>query len=100
LYIDIRVDDIVSMERIKSAAVRYPEGTGLRLSFGEDHSVAIDGVPKHVDAHLLEMGFVTEDNRFVTRSEAYEIAVKAGQIKEDSGERILTSEMLRHARSI
>jgi hypothetical protein len=45
----------------------------------------------------IEQGFVTMKNRFVDRFEAFEIAVKSGQVKdrgETGADRMLISEML------
>lgn len=41
----------------------------------------------------LDQGFITSKGRFVTRSDAYFVALEAGQISAQSGE-VLISEML------
>jgi hypothetical protein len=58
-----------------------------KLGIYLDHPGDID-----IDCHW--MGFLTSKNRFVTRSDAYKIALEANQIEEKELSRLLISEDL------
>ena len=83
--------------RVVTAAILYvPDG---RIFLGADHAYAIgaameQGVPVLADASAIH-GFVDAQGEFLSRADAYERAVQCGQIKDDGGTRLLTSEMLK-----
>lgn len=96
-----------SKEYILCAAIHFKDGierfnqvkniksgivvTGRRHSDCYTIAIAIDKIMISID-HV--QGFLTSKNRFLNREEAYELAVKCEQIKEDSGPRTLISENL------
>ena len=90
--------DEKQIEKIDSAAVKW-DGNILT---GRDHA---EGFKKFSELSSFRAngdpvcGFVTDTGRFVTRAEAFEIAVSAGQIADDShASRLLVSEDLRRGK--
>ena len=80
-----------SYERILCTAIKRKEPTG-KADFSDDH-LCILGYRhyniKHnfkdlIDKSLKAEGFYTSKGRFVDRAEAYKIAKKAGQIKNNN----------------
>lgn len=86
----------MSEERILCAAVLgMTDGEDPIIFAGYRHSDCIRSCiySTHCRVNQEEQGFLTSNGRFVNRYEAYQIALKAGQI-EDLGKDILTSEDL------
>lgn len=90
------------MERIICASIHYDDGkvytfqpvnikTGIVVGGMRHHNCLeiIRGLNPHYLSDLLNskhMGFLTTKNRHVSRKEAYQIAIKAGQIKKREGD--------------
>ncbi|MGV0949228.1 MAG: hypothetical protein ACOYB3_01055 [Azonexus sp.] len=78
-------------EAIRAAAIRFPDGTVYEASFHaecwyEAYSMGkIKEDPSQgefiglIDKYHVEEGFTTTRNRFVNRSEAFDISVASGQ---------------------
>jgi len=69
------------METIVCAAIKRSDGIILA---GRNHAFLINNSPKDTCKKNSQQGFLTSEGRFVSRSEAGDIAFKAGQTKDDS----------------
>jgi hypothetical protein len=92
----------VSGERVVSAAVRV----NGRVYTGASHKVAVhvaarvlNVLPQVVWAALVEggahVGFTTSRGRFVSRAEAYRVAVAAGQVEPDQRGELHSEDLVR-----
>ena len=94
------------MEKIKCAAIKYrliSEPETDKIVGGYDHAYCMDYFRlaeiypnKRIEAAEME-GFLTTSDRFVDRYEAYEIALKAGQINFEDENHILKSYNVNYA---
>lgn len=69
------------MEQVICAAVRAPDGYIIRGHRHNDALRTMRDIPRYEDAKPPcgdDQGFVTSENRYVTRKEAYEIQIAAG----------------------
>lgn len=78
--------------KIIRAAIRYKD----KIFTGFDHGECFKKIEKEniTDAENLEQGFITDENEFVDRNTALDIAYKAGQITQDKWNHCLISEDL------
>lgn len=82
-------------ERIKQAAIKLKNGEVVTLERPNRHGdifsyMRNNGYARPIDE---EQGFITEDERFVDREEAYKIAFAAGQILPDRGRELYTEDL-------
>ena len=86
--------------RIKCAAVRWcyaNESEAKRIVTGMGHSYCYDALTaqeiysNHRNLALEQEGFLTDDEKFIDRHEAYLIAKAAGQLISESTSEILQS---------
>lgn len=86
------------MEHITHAAILYP--TVRCIIYGKDHAGCIKQTVKKLGiaerCTQRNQGFLTNKFRFVSRSEASEIAIAAGQIDKKRRGMFLTSEHFWH----
>jgi hypothetical protein len=82
----------MELSRIKEAAVKQ----GDEMITGKRHGDIILAICRVGGKRVAQedQGFVTEAGEFLSRSEAYDRAVACGQIKDNSGDKRLFSEML------
>lgn len=81
-------------ELIKHAAVK---GSGGMIFLGKSHADCFHQASHagiRLSGRAQDQGFFTSKGRFVTRPEAYEIAIVAGQIEGERPAPVLFSEML------
>lgn len=86
-------------EKLITSAIKYTNGNGHTILFGLRHHNCI---AQYCDLGFrsngyreVEQGFYTNKNRFVSRAEAKEIAIKAGQLRRNATiSKTLTSEDL------
>jgi len=81
--------------RIKAAAIRLQDG---RVFTGRMHGDIIQGFPgkvKREDTVRVTNGFVTDEDRFVSRREALDIAKAAGQVPVSLKE-LFSEDLMRH----
>lgn len=78
--------------KITRAAIRYKD----KIFTGFDHGECFKQTEKEniTDTENLEQGFITDENEFVDRNTALDIAYKAGQITYDKWNHCLISEDL------
>lgn len=88
------------MEKIKAAAIKYKRLDNGKedVVCGANHATCIecfslmDLYQSMRDMDFEQQGFITTEDRFVSREEAYDIADKAGQLEYKREDRILYSE--------
>jgi hypothetical protein len=68
------------MERILCAAIKINDEIICGFRHGDCYYIYEKLSNKKHDANRLEQGFLTSDNRFVDRKEAWLIAVKQNQV--------------------
>ena len=88
-------DELPEMVRISAAAIRLPD---QRVFVGRMHGDIIQYFPGKVSIGLANAGvhgFITNEHRFVSRKEAREIAVSAGQVPETITE-LYSEELMEH----
>lgn len=73
-------------DSVVCAAIKMPDGYIIRGHRHSDAHRVASGVPRYSAMNnkaLIQEGFMTGDNRFVDRKEAYKIFVAAGEISVD-----------------
>lgn len=68
------------MEQVICAAIRMPDGYIIRGHRHADCIATYNKIPKYkgIKTGGHEHGFVTSENRYVTRREGYEIQIRSG----------------------
>lgn len=68
------------MNKIKCAAIKRSDGV---IVIGKNHAECVQKSPEGTCKNAISTyGFVTEDDKFITRQEAAKIAFEAGQISQ------------------
>lgn len=83
------------MEIVICAAVRASNGFIVRGHRHHDAIRTMSTIPGYEDERPSgdNQGFITSENRYVNREEAYKIQVAAGKMKDDNGGRLYSEDL-------